>query len=122
MINRHRVLIIDDNRRVVDQLLERFTRDGYEAEIALSAPVGLSIVEARHMDVAVLNADLGHESDWQLVKRLKKSAPDLRVVLFNAEKLKGLSREARRAGVARFLSTPSDLDVVLAEVKKVMRN
>ena len=122
MIDRRRVLIIDVNRRTVDELHKTFIQSGYEAEVALSAPVGLSIIAARRMDAAVLNADLGHEEDWQLVKRLKKSDPELPLVLFNAPKVKGLSREARRAGVERFLVSPLDPDTVLAETRRVIRN
>src|SRR3990172_11922895 len=98
LITRQRVLIIDEDRRTVDKLQEKFVQSGYEAEIALSGPVGLAIVGERYMSVAVLSAKVGHEEDWELVKNLKKSDPHLPVVLFNAPKVKGLSKEARRAG------------------------
>jgi len=131
LIDRRRVLIIDRNRRTVDELQERFVKSGYEAEVALSALVGLSIISTRKMDVAVLNAALGHEEDWELVKRLKKHDPHLPLVLFNPSRAsgsngastdKGLSKEARRAGVERFINTPLDPDLVLAEAEKVARN
>lgn len=123
MIECQRVLIIiDGNRTTVDKLQEKFLRSGYEAEIALSGSVGLSIVEERRMSVAVLSAKMGHQEDWQLVKRLKKSDPRLRLVLFDGPSNKVFFREARRMGVTRFVASPCDPDTVFAEAVKAMGN
>ena len=122
MISRRRVLIIDEDRRTVDRLQEKFVQSGYEAEIALSGLVGLAIVAERYMSVAVLSAKVGHDEDWELVKSLKKSDPHLPVVLFNVPKIKGFSKEARRAGVSKFILSDLDAETVLHEAVKVMRN
>ena len=122
MITRRRVLIIDEDRRTVDRLQEQFVQSGYEAEIALSGPVGLAIVAERYMSVVILSAKVGHGEDWELVKSLKKSDPHVPVVMFNAPKVKGLSKEARRAGVSKFILSDLDPEAVLHETVKVMRN
>jgi len=122
VLTRPRVLIIDEDRRTVDKLQELFVRSGCEAEIALSPSVGISIISERQMNVAVLSAELGLKSDWEVVRHLKRSDPELPVVLFNAPKLKGLSKEARRVGVARLLATPMKVETVHDEALKVMRN
>ncbi len=120
MLDRPRVLIIDKDRRTVDQLQEHFIQRGCEAEVALSASVGLSILEKRRMSAAILNAHLGHESNWNLVRRIRASDPKLPLVLFNGANVKGLSREARRAGVTRFLLQPSEIETVLSETMEVV--
>lgn len=120
MIDRPRILIIDEDRRTVDELQERFTRSGFEAEVALSGTVGLSIVEERRMTAAVLSARLGHMEDWALVRRLREHDPRLPLVLFNAPKVKGMSREGRRAGVTKFISDPAEPDQVMAETLKAL--
>ena len=122
MIDRQRVLIIDEDRRTVDELQEKFNQSGFEAEVALSGPVGLSIIEERYMAAAVLSAKIANEETWELVKMLKESDPKLPVVLFNAPKVKGLSKVARRAGAAKFIATPADAQTILSETVKVMRN
>lgn len=119
---RPRVLIIDEDRRTVDKLQEKFTQLGYEAEIALSASVGVSIVAERQMSVAILSAKIGHSEDWDLVRQLKNQDPHLPVVLFNAPNVKGLSKEARRAGCAKFLMLDFDSERLLDEAVKSMRN
>jgi DNA-binding response OmpR family regulator len=53
---RRRVLIIESDRRTVDELQERFERHGLEAEVALSASVGIDILAERRMDAAVVES------------------------------------------------------------------
>lgn len=122
MIENQRVLIIDGDRRTVDKLQEKFIQSGYEAEIALSGTVGLSIVGERRMRIGVLNAKMGHDEDWQLVKRLRKRDPGLRLVLFDCPATKDFSREARRMGITMAIASPSDLETVFVEAVKLMGN
>jgi len=122
VISRRRVLIIDEDRRTVDKLQELFIESGYEAEVALSPSVGLSIINERQMSVAIVNTKIGSEEDWEIVKSLKKTDPALPVLLFDAPKVKGLSKEARRAGVERLLVSPVNIEAVRNEAIKVMRN
>ena len=122
MVYRQRVLIIDEDRRTVDRLQEKFVELGCEAEIALSGEVGVTIAAERHMSVAILSAKIGQQQDWSLVRQLLASDPKLPVVLFNAPKVKGLSKEARRVGVRKFLCADADPLAVYEEVMKVMRN
>ncbi len=117
---RYRVLIIDKNRRIVDQLQDHFERDGFEPEVALSGDVGLSIVSERRMNVAVLDANMGKEDDWNLLRDLKRKDPSLPVVLINGPK--GGSRVARRAGAERYVSSPLDPAKVISAVNKIARN
>lgn len=122
MGSRQRVLIIDEDRRTVDRLQEKFLQVGFEAEIALTGEVGVAIVAERYMSVALLSARLGQDAKWELVKKLKEFDPHLPVVLFNGPKIKGLSKEARRAGVAKFLLSDTDTQSLLSETMKAARN
>lgn len=122
MASRPRVLIIDEDRRTVDSLQEKFLQVGFEAEIALTGEVGVAIVSERYMSVALLSARLGQNAQWELVRKLKEYDPHLPVVLFNGEKVKGLSKEARRAGAAKFLLADTDTQSLLSETMKVARN
>ena len=122
LVSRQRVLIIDEDRRTVDRLQEKFVQSGFEAEIALSGAVGVAIAAERHMSVAILSAKIGQEESWSIVRQLRQSDPQLPVVLFNAPKVKGLSKEARRAGVAKFIQIDVDAHLVYVEATKLMRN
>ena len=121
-MDRPRVLIIDGDRRTVDQLQEHFTRSGCEAEVALSGHVGLSIVEERRMSLTILNGEMGLEGDWALVRRLKAFDPAMPLMLFNGPNAKSVSREARRHGVTRFLAQPVEVETVMAEAMKVLKD
>ena len=115
-----RVLIIDGDRRAVDQLQDQFERDGFEPEVALNGNVGLSIVGERRMNAAVLDATMGKEDDWNLLRGLKNRDPSLPVVLINGPK--GGSAVARRAGATRYVSSPVDPAKVISAVSQIVRN
>jgi len=117
---RPRVLIIEEDRRTVDELQDRFERGGFEAEVALSGEVGLSIIAERKMNVAVVDAQREEARDWQLLKDLKESDPGLHVILINGIKGRGMWRVARRAGAARFLSSPVNPDKVVTAATQVV--
>ena len=117
---RPRVLIIEANRRTVDELQERFEHHGIEAEVALSVSVGLDILAERQMDAAVVDAELEEKDRWPLLKEMRQRAPNVPVVLINGWKSKGISKLARRAGAARFLASPVDVEKVIDALSAVI--
>lgn len=118
-----RVLIIEGDRRMVDELQERMERLGMEPEIALTADVGLAIAAERKMAAAVLDAQVGNGDDpFQLLKDLKETDPSLPVVLINGTKGRQMSRMARRAGAARVLSNPADPAKVVSAIDKLLED
>lgn len=117
-----RVLIIEADRRTVDELQERFERHGIESEVALNASVGLDILTERRMDAAIVDAELEQRDKWSLLKQLREKAPGVPVVMINGWKSKGVSKLARRAGAARFLVSPFDPEKVITAISDVIRN
>ena len=116
-----RVLIIEGDRRMVDELQDRLEQRGCEPEIALTREVGLSILGERKMDAAVLDAQIGSEEDpLDLLRELKETDPSLPVILINGVKGREMSRMARRAGAARVVSNPADPDRVVSAIDKVL--
>lgn len=119
---RARVLIIEADRRTVDELQERFERHGFEAEVALTTAVGLSILSERRMDAAVLDAQMDAHEDWKVLKSIRAKDPKLPIVMINGAKLKGITKLARRAGASRFLPSPVDPEKVIGALSDVLRN
>lgn len=120
MVERPRVLIIEENRRTVGELHDLFEQSGYETEVALSGEIALTIVRERDMDAAVLDHNMSGFEGWELIRKLKTKAPDLPIVLINGPCEKGISRHARRAGASRFMRQPANLDRVVGAVETVV--
>ena len=118
---RKRVLIIEDDKRTVEEIHCVLENNGYETEVALTPQVGLAILAERRMDAAVLDAQLEEtDSGWTLLKQIRETNPALPIVLINAPKQKGLSEIARRAGASRFMAQPVNPERVGAEVVKIL--
>ena len=74
------------------------------------------------MDAAVVDAELETKDKWPLLKELRQRAPGVTVVLINGWKSKGVSKLARRAGAARFLVSPIDVEKVIDALSAVITN
>lgn len=119
-MERPRILVVEENRRTVGQLHDRLVRQGFETEVALSGEIGLSIVHDRDMDAAVVSHRLRGFEEWELLRRLRRDAPGLPIVLINGPRRKGISRVARQAGATRFLREPANLDRVVEAVAMII--
>ena len=115
-----RILIVEQNRRTVGELHDRLVRQGFETEVALSGEGGLSIVHERDMDAAVVSHLLSGFAEWELLRMLRRNAPDLPIVLINGPRRKGISRVAHQAGATRFLCAPANLDRVVDAVATIL--
>lgn len=121
-MDRPRVLIVEENRRTVGELHDKFEINGYEAEVALNGQLALSIIHEREMDVAVLDHEMSGFREWELVRKLKSKAPALPIVLINGPREKGIARVARRAGATRYMRSPVNLDRVVSAVDGLLPN
>ena len=77
------VLLVDDNR---DGLLVRralLEEQGFQVEMARTGEEGLKLFEAVHFDVVVTDYRMPRMSGTELIERLRKLNPQIRVVLLS---------------------------------------
>ena len=119
-MERARVLIIEENRRIVGELHDRLVREGYETEVALNGEMGMAIIRDRDMDVAVVDHHACGCEEWDLLRKLHRRVPGLPIVLINGPRRRGISRMARQAGATRFLRAPVNLSRVVDIIGTVL--
>ena len=71
-------------------------------------------------DAAILDHSMSGYDEWELLRRLKVSAPGLPVVLINGPRVKGISRVARQAGASRFMRSPVNAERVINALENVL--
>ena len=119
---RARVLIIEDDRKKVEELQVVFEKGGYESEVALHPEVGLAIVNERKMDVVVVDAGLQNDGSIKTVEKIKVLDPEVPILMINMSGTKQEQKVARSAGATRFLKKPTDAEQVVSTVSRVIRN
>ncbi len=100
------VVVIDDEKSVVNFLRATLEMDGYHVYEALTGPLGLGVVQAVAPDVVVLDVMMPGMDGIEVCRRLKELSPALPVVILTARDDRDLEQRCYGAGADRFLTKP----------------
>ena len=109
------VLIVDDELAIRWSLGEAFSDSWYQVLGAGTAREARSSIkeQERPPDIAFLDLKLPDSTDLELLKTLRASAPTCEVVVITAHGTADTEREALRAGAARMVLKPFDLERIV---------
>lgn len=116
-----RILIIEDERQTVDELRDNLELYGYETEVALTVPVGFSIVEQRKMDLAVIGEEVHEVSGLDILKKLKELDAEIRVVMITSQRSKRYQASLLKSGAHGVLTQPLEKESSLKLIEGVVK-
>jgi len=114
-----KILIVDDNRALSENLAEILEAAGYTVKITGSCAE--AIVEADGFCVALVDVRLPDGDGTALAARLKQRMPDSEVILLTGYATLESATAAVRAGVWAYLIKPCSTDDLLLAVRQAMR-
>jgi DNA-binding NtrC family response regulator len=115
-----RVLLVDDEEEFVETLAERMRNRGMEVATSHSGGEALDLIEDEPYDVVVLDLQMPGMDGLEALARIKKTKPDIQVVLLTGHATVQKSVEAMKRGALEFLEKPIDLSKlseVISEAK-----
>ncbi len=110
-----RLLIVEDERYVLESLVALFEAEGFEVEARATAEEALA---APACDVVLTDLRLPGLSGTDLVVRLRERDPSLPVLVLTGHGTISHAVEAMRAGALDFLTKPVEPDVIVERVRK----
>jgi NtrC-family two-component system response regulator AlgB len=116
-----RVLIIDDEKSIRSSTSAALKAEGYQGDVADSSTVALAKLQEEAYDLAFLDLRLGDEDGLDVVPELKRSQPNLVVVVFTAYASVASAVAAIQKGAFDYLEkpfTPEQLRHVVGRVEK----
>ena len=116
-----RVLIIEDNRDLADNIAESLRDEGYTATVAASAREGLSAAHEDTFDVAMLDVRLPDADGTKTLVELKQRAPYAEVVVMSGDATVESAIATVRGGAFAYILKPFPLDEVLRLTALAMR-
>ena len=78
-----RVLVVDDDVRVADSLVQILTATGHEAMAAYSAEAAMKLAEKLNPEAVVTDVVMGPVSGIELANHIREHFPGCRVLLFS---------------------------------------
>jgi DNA-binding response OmpR family regulator len=115
----YRVLVVDDNHEVRRMVTASIKTLGAEIDVldVPSAEEALFIIASLSFDLVVLDFRLPGMSGLEMVDRLRKHKPEIKIILVTGVEDTATRQQVAQAGVAAFFYKPIDIATFLAAVR-----
>ena len=120
MTDSRTILIADDDRAIRTVLSQALGRSGYQVRATSSASTLWRWVEDGEGDLVITDVVMPDENGLDLVPRIKRIRPDLRVVVMSAQSTFMTALKAAQRGAFEYLPKPFDLKELLAVVERAL--
>jgi two-component system response regulator PhoP len=116
-----RVLLVEDDQRLVDTLSGHLREAGYAIDVSTDGIEGLYLGEEFPIDLAIIDLGLPTLSGLDLIRRLRSRGRDFPILVLTArsewqDKVAGLE-----AGADDYLTKPFHIEELMARINALMR-
>jgi DNA-binding NtrC family response regulator len=118
-----RILIVDDEIKILKLLSRYFSRQGYEVKVTTEPYQALRLVQSEPFDVLILDHRMPELTGLELFKQVRQarhgeSAPE--VILMTAHATVEKAVETMKLGAVDYIQKPFDFDSMTAAVRKAL--
>ncbi|NHN88158.1 nitrogen regulation protein NR(I) [Acetobacter conturbans] len=114
------ILVADDDRSIRTVLSQALGRAGYQVRTTASATALWQWVEEGEGDLVITDVMMPDENGLDLIPRIRRARPDLRVLVMSAQSTLVTAVKATQRGAFEYLPKPFDLTELLAVVERAL--
>jgi CheY-like chemotaxis protein len=115
-----KVLVVDDKKIVADVFDFTLGYSGHQVKCVTNPDEAITLVKTQKFDIAFLDLILPTIDGIDLLKKLRKHAPDLPVVMMSGYSSEDKWNRVRELGVVSCLRKPFEFDDVKKAVKETI--
>jgi two-component system OmpR family response regulator len=115
-----RILVIDDERQIVDIVRAYLAREGYQVAVAYDGPTALERARREHPDLVVLDLMLPGLSGWDVCRKLRENS-QVPIIMLTAREEVADRIVGLEIGADDYVSKPFDPRELVARVRAVLR-
>lgn len=116
-----RLLFVDDEKDFVDVITKRLSKKGFDVTKVFSGPEALQAMRKGDFDIAVLDLKMAEMDGIEVLKILRKMAPELPVIILTGHGSEISAREGIKCGAMEYLSKPCDFDELVGKIRRVLK-
>jgi two-component system response regulator AtoC len=120
-VKKGRILIIDDEKVILESLGMFLTEKGYEVRCALCMAEGLEKIDGFKPDAVILDIRLPDGDGLDLLKKLKSRNDEAAVIMITAFHDMDTTIRAIKLGATEYITKPIDVDELEKAVLRAMR-
>ena len=113
-----KILIVDDEPRILLLLQSLLKANGYEVESARDGATALDIVRSGAIDITITDLRMAPMDGMTLFKEIKTLVPDMPVILLTAYATVETAVQAMKSGIFDYLTKPFKVDDLVACLKR----
>lgn len=118
----NKILVVDDEPRVLTSLEKILARKGYEVATSREAEGALSRLDEVQPDIAILDINLPGMTGLEAFTKLKESYPRMPVIIMTAQGTTDTAIEATKHGAFEYLLKPFEATQMLETVEKALKS
>jgi len=111
------ILIIDDDKNILEVLRLRLEAEGYRAFVATGSKDALELVKDDFFDLALIDLKLSDEDGIKLMRLLHRMIPEIPVIILTAHGTIESAVEAMKQGAYSFITKPFKKRELLLQIK-----
>ncbi len=115
------LLLVDDEEAFVKVLFKRLSKRNIQVTPASNGTEALQRMRHGHFDVAILDLKMEGMDGIEVLKILRKMAPELQVIMLTGHGCNISAQDALANGAFDYLSKPYDFDDLLLKIHEAYR-
>ncbi len=115
-MNSPRILVVDDERELLEGLEEYLAENGYEVTTAIDGEAGLAAARANPLDLVLLDIRMPGLDGREVCRRLRQMDSGLPIILLTAVNEEDLARQVMEIGAYDYITKPIDLNYLRTSV------
>lgn len=114
------ILVVDDERLVLDSCKMVLEPEGFEVLLVTSADKALKAIKDKKPTLLLVDIKMPEHDGWYLMQQVKEKWPDIPVIVMTGYPTTETIAEAEELGASRFIAKPFTPDELLEAVHQVI--
>ncbi len=115
-----RILVVDDNTHILEMLTEFLESTGYTVFRAINAKQAFTVLNAKLVDLAMIDIKMPGMNGIELTRILKKTKPNLPIIIHSAEEAIE-AVDALKAGASAYIRKPFVLTMLEQTIERLLK-
>jgi DNA-binding NtrC family response regulator len=119
-VSQIRLLLVDDEAGFINVLAKRIEKRNFLVRKAYSGYEAVMLLNQEKFDVAVLDLKMEDMDGIELLKILKKTSPDLQVIMLTGHGSEIAAKDGIKFGAADYLIKPCDFEELIEKIRQAV--
>jgi len=114
------ILIIEDDKKMRDGLVEILAEEDYQVDSAENGQLGLEKIKKKDFDVVLTDLIMPVMGGMEVLRETKHTKPKIHIIFITAFATIENAVEAMKAGASDYITKPFKIDEVQTKIRKVL--